>query len=153
MPGYKTYGYATRDQQFYPLFFNFYIYGGWFLNKYDICSDLYANKLKIYNLVNSLVQSSAEKVYRKFVQLKLASCGLNTRQRLYRCGLCGGDKSIPFHFQRNEVDLNDKITDITTTDIFQEQEVQYRSLQATVQYHFPYSFLASFIYFFSLRVV
>lgn len=97
-----------------------------------------------------MVQSSAEKVYRKFVQLKLTSCGLNTRQKLYRCGLCGGDKSIPFHFQRNEVDLDEKITDITTTDIFQEQEVQCLSLQATIQYHFPYSFLASFIYFFSL---
>ncbi|KAF3320470.1 CSC1-like protein RXW8 isoform X1 [Carex littledalei] len=68
------------------------------------------------------LMSSAEKVYRKFVQLKLASCGLNTRQKLYRCGLCGGDKSIPFHFQRNEEDLDEKITDITTADIFQEQE-------------------------------
>jgi hypothetical protein len=72
-----------------------------------------------------LVQSSAEKVYRKFVQLKLASCGLNARQRLYRCGLCGGDKSTPFHFYQNEDELNEKNMDIAIDDILQEQKVQY----------------------------
>ncbi|KAJ1697212.1 hypothetical protein LUZ63_005724 [Rhynchospora breviuscula] len=68
------------------------------------------------------LMSSAEKVYRKFVQLRLPSSGLNTRQRLYRCGLCGGDKTTPFRFHQNEVDLNEKNIDCTIADIFQAEK-------------------------------
>ncbi|XP_020087237.1 CSC1-like protein RXW8 [Ananas comosus] len=68
-----------------------------------------------------LIMSNAEKVYKKFVRLKLTAFDQNGKPSIYRCGLCGG-KPNNFHLYRNEFEFDSKKTDCTSSDIISEQK-------------------------------
>ncbi|XP_072971847.1 CSC1-like protein RXW8 [Typha angustifolia] len=68
-----------------------------------------------------ILLSNAEKVYRKFVHLKVAAFDQNDRPSIYRCGLCGGRPNT-FHLHYNEFELDAKKTDIDQPDIIRDHK-------------------------------